>query len=125
MSSSGCCGRLEGDFLTQHGRPVFEERRANMNAMGPLYRAIRERFGDAVEIDVVDPRSFVSLCALLIRDFLGFHVGVREALRTLTNLPVRGVVLNGRLVARGEWPEPGKILALLETAVADAEASVT
>jgi hypothetical protein len=120
MSSSGCCGRLEGDFLSSDGCPVFEERRANMNAMGPLYRAIRERFGDSVEIEVVDPRSFLSLLALLVHDFRAFHVGIGEAFRTLTHLPVQGVVVNGRLVAQGEWPDASEILDRLEQAFAEA-----
>lgn len=123
MTSSGCCGRLEGDFLIRDGSPMFPERRANMDAMGPLYRAIRDRFGPSVEIEVVDPRSALGLAMLLIRDFWSFRVGLGEALRTLVKLPVQGVVLNGRLVARGEWPDPEWVLQLLDAAVAEAEPS--
>lgn len=115
MSSSGCCGRLEGDFLCQHDEPVFPERRAAMEAMGPLYRAIRSRYSDRVEIEVVDPRSLVSLGILLLRDFWRFEVGLAEAWRTVSRLPVQGVVVNGRLVARGTGPVPtDDILNLLE-----------
>ena len=115
MSSSGCCGRLEGDFLAS-GRdcePVFAERRATMDAMGPLYRAIRARFGSRIRLEVVDPRSFPTLIALLVRDFWTYRVGLGEAVRTIANLPVQGVVVNGRLVARGYWPEPDEIWAHL------------
>ena len=55
MSSSGCCGRLEGDFLVQQGgERCFPERRSAMEAMGPLYRDLRTRYGDALEITVAD-----------------------------------------------------------------------
>lgn len=115
MSSSGCCGRLEGDFLSQRGEPVFAERREGMEAMGPLYRAIRERYGADVDLEVVDPRSIASLTILLLRDFWRFRVGLREAWKTISRLPVQGVVVNGRLVARGRGPLPtGEILTLLD-----------
>ena len=53
LSGSGCCGRVEGDFLTRQGEPVFRERRACMEAMAPLSRTLRERFGDAIELQVL------------------------------------------------------------------------
>ena len=54
MSSSGCCGRLEGDFLAPRGERCFPERRSVMEAMGPLYRDLRSQYGDEVEINVVE-----------------------------------------------------------------------
>jgi len=42
LSSSGCCGRIEGDFLhfgTEAERP-FQERRSAMECAGTLYRAL-------------------------------------------------------------------------------------
>ena len=120
LSGSGCCGRLEGDFLVCGGEPVFPERRAIMNAMGPVYRTLRTRFGEAVEVHVVDPRNLFSLSFLLIRDFLGFRVGLVEALKTLARLPVQAVVVNGRLVARGEWPDPMEVVGILDEAMSEA-----
>ena len=120
LSGSGCCGRLEGDFLACRGEPVFPERRAIMNAMGPVYRTLRTRFGAAVEVQVVDPRNLFSLIFLLLRDFWGFRVGVVEALRTLGRLPVQAVVVNGRLVARGEWPDPMEVVGILDEAISEA-----
>lgn len=113
MSSSGCCGRLEGDFLAPAGERCFPERRAVMEAMGPLYRELRTRYGSALEINVVDPRNGIALLPLLLRDLVAHRVGVREALRTLFRLPVTGVVVNGRIVARGRWPEPSEVRAAL------------
>jgi hypothetical protein len=110
MSGSGCCGRLEGDFLQCDGEPFLPERRAAMESMGPLYRALKEQLGDSAEIEVVDPRNF-SLFFLLLRDFWRYRVGLGSALRTLARIPVQAVVVNGRIVARGPWPEAEEVLA--------------
>jgi len=118
MSSSGCCGRLEGDFLRSEGEPVFPERREAMESMGSLYRAVRERFGDAVELHVVDPRSWPTLLTLLVRDVRRQDVGIGEFFRTLLRLPVRGVIVNGRLVARNEWPPKEVVFEAVEEALA-------
>jgi hypothetical protein len=116
LSGSGCCGRVEGDFLTRQGEPVFRERRACMEAMGPLSRTLRERFSDAIELQVVDPRN-PALVFLLLRDFWAFRVGLIEALRTTAGLPIQAVVVNGRLLSRGEWPDPFKVVQILEEAI--------
>jgi hypothetical protein len=113
MSGSGCCGRLEGDFLFCEGQPAAPERRAVMERMGPLYRSLRDRFGDIAEIEVVDPRNF-TLFFLLVRDFLVFRVGLPEALSTLARIPVQAVVVNGRMIARGEWPDIEDVAAIIE-----------
>ena len=117
LSGSGCCGRLEGDFLVRDGEPIFRERRACMEAMAPLSRALRERFGDAIELQVLDPRN-PALFFLLLRDFWAFRVGLVEALKTIGRLPIQAVVLNGKLLSRGEWPDPLEVVEILEEAIA-------
>ena len=116
LSGSGCCGGLEGDFLTHRGEPVFRERRACMEAMAPLSRTLRERFGDAIELQVVDPRN-PALLFLLLRDFWAFRVGLVEALKTIGWLPIQAVVVNGHLLSRGEWPDPLEVVQILEEAI--------
>ena len=116
LSGSGCCGRVEGRFMKQGGEPAFPERRASMVAMAPLYRVLRERAGSAIDLQVVDPRNLLSMLFLLARDFWAFRVAPREALGTLWRLPVQGVVVNGRLVARGEWPDPAHIAGIIDAA---------
>ena len=113
MSSSGCCGRLEGDFLVQRGERCFPERRAKMEAMGPLYRDLRSRYGSTLDINVVDPRNLMAVIALLVRDARAHHIGIWAALHTLFRLKVNTVVVNGRLLARGRWPEPDEVYAVL------------
>ncbi len=116
LSGSGCCGRVEGDFLAHKGEPTFRERRACMEGMAPLSRTLRERFGDAIELEVVDPRNSF-LLFLILRDCWAFRVGFVEALKTIGRLPVQAVVVNGRLIARGEWPDPADVIRILEEAM--------
>ena len=87
-----------------------------MEAMAPLSRTLRERFGDAIELQVVDPRN-PALVFLLLRDFWAFRVGLVEALRTTGGLPIQAVVVNGRLLSRGEWPDPLEVVQILEEAI--------
>ena len=81
--------------------------------MGPLYRDLRARYGDELEINVVDPRNLISVIILLLRDARAHRVGMVEVLRTLFRLKVNTVVVNGRLLARGRWPEPADVFAVL------------
>ncbi len=113
MSSSGCCGRLEGDFLSLARERCFPERRDVMEAMGPLYRGLRVRYGDAVEVHVVDPRNLGTLVALLVRDVRAHRPGLMAALGTIFRLSVTSVIVNGRLVARGRWPSLEEVSAAL------------
>jgi hypothetical protein len=122
MSSSGCCGRLEGDFLAPGGKRCFPERRDIMESMGPLYRELRSRFGDAVEINVVDPRNFGTLLALLARDFRRHRPAVRDIVRTVSHFSVTSVIVNGRLLTRGSWPSVDDVAAALEQGVPTGEA---
>jgi len=109
-SGSGCCGRLEGDFLSCEGKPLFPEKRAVVESMGSVYRALREAFGEDVEIEVVDPRNFIGMAFLLIRDARRFGVGFGQTVRTLSRIGPQAVVANGRLLARGT---PSDVAALV------------
>ena len=113
MSASGCCGRLEGDFLQRRGERCFPERRAVMEAMGPLYRDLRSRYGDEVEIHVVDPRNLFTIFALILRDAHAHSLSIWKALQTLFRIPVTGVVVNGKLLTRGRWPEFSELKEVL------------
>ena len=112
-SGSGCCGRLEGDFLAcGESQPVAPGQRSIMEGMGPLYMTLKRQLGDSAEIEVIDPRN-VSLFFFLMRDFWRYRVGLGQALRTLFGIPILAVVVNGRIVARGEWPEADAVLSLV------------
>jgi len=84
-----------------------------MEAMGPLYRDLRSRYGDEVEIHVVDPRNLFTIFALILRDARTHSLSAWKALRTLFRIPVTGVVVNGQLLARGRWPEFSELKEVL------------
>ena len=112
LSSSGCCGRVEGDFLgtgTVRER-VFSERRECMQDVGVLYRALRDEFGEDVEIRVLDPRNLVSLVPILWGEGRRHGVPVPERLATVLRVSVNMLIVNGRIVARGGWPGPSELL---------------
>lgn len=125
LSSSGCCGRIEGDFLDfgegagngagagPAGR-AFPGRRAEMERAGRLYRALKDRWGDRVEIRIVDPRNLLVLVPTLYRDARHHGASIPEALGSLLRLSVNCVVVDGRVVARNRWPEPGEVVRALE-----------
>lgn len=113
MSSSGCCGRLEGDFLFTRGGSYFPERRREMEGAGALYQALRAEFGEAVEVRVVDPRNWLSLLPILMRDFRRFGVPFRSRWATLSRMTVNAAIVNGRLLSRGAWPDLERVAAAL------------
>jgi hypothetical protein len=112
LTGSGCCGRLAGEFATCQGEPLFAERRSIMERMGPVYRSLKERFGEGVEVQVIDPRNY-GLLVLLLRDIWAFRVDWRTALRTLTRVGTHAVVVNGRLADRTTHPDAQSIAALV------------
>jgi hypothetical protein len=91
-----------------------------MEAMAPLSRTLRERFGDAIELQVLDPRNSF-LFFLILRDCWAFRVGFVEALKTIGRLPIQAVVVNGRLISRGEWPDPAEVVEILEEAMSQSD----
>jgi len=113
LTGSGCCGKLEGDVVVCPEGRVFAERRAVMERMGAVYQAIKSRFGEAVEIDVVDPRN-AGLFFILLGDFRAFRVGFRDALATLFRIPKQAVIVNGRIADLTEFPDPRRIGDVVE-----------
>lgn len=111
MSSSGCCGRLEGEFLRNGcgGQPLFSERRAEMESAGALYRALRRRHGSELSIQVLDPRNLLSLVPILLAEGRRHDIPLLERLRTLLGATVNMVVVNGRIVARNRWPSAEEV----------------
>lgn len=67
-------------------------------AVGALLRRVRERFGDRLRVDLIDPR-----CTFFLFDLVRFNVRATEATW----------VLDGRLLFRGV-PEEETLLSELE-----------
>lgn len=116
LAASGCCGRLEGDLLGSGagGGRVFAERRCTMEALGMLYRHVQERYGDEVEHEIIDPRNLLAVVGRLFTDFRRYRVSLPDAARTVTGISTTCVIVNGRLFARGEWPDASRLMTHLD-----------
>jgi L-ascorbate metabolism protein UlaG (beta-lactamase superfamily) len=112
MTGSRCCGRLERGLPWAKSVSMFPERRAVMERMGSIYRMLREQFGDAIDLEVIDPRN-AFLPFILAHVCWSHRVGLRTAWRTLAGLPAQGVIVNGRLVDATDHPDPRRIVMLV------------
>ena len=78
-----------------------------MNRVGELYLALRRKFGDQVQIDVVDPRNEVYLIPVLVGDYRRYHPPLGVFLKTLFfGISPASVIVNGRAMHVGELPTP-------------------
>jgi len=81
-------------------------RRAELNVSLLLFVA------QAIKIVLV--ATVITLFYLLFRDFRAHRTPVREALRTLFSYSVTTTIVNGRVLARGDWPGIHDIIEALE-----------
>lgn len=88
VSGSGCCGRLNSasvSALCEDADTPFARSRADMQQMGLVYTALRQRFDPGeVELTVVDPRNAVWLLPTIWRDARRRGLPVRVSLRQLS-----------------------------------------
>jgi hypothetical protein len=113
----GCCRVPHSSVGSTTADPAFASHRAIIDRMGAVYQALRERFGRAIDVQVIDARN-VALPILLIQDFFAHHVGFRDGLRTLAQIPQHAVIVNGRIVDESDAPDAPAIVAHV-AAVAD------
>ena len=112
MSGSGCCGRIEGDaVLWDSSECIFPERRERMNRIGEFYRAVKDAFGEAVKITIVDPRNLVSFVPLVLRDAFRYRVPARAVLKALGSTSLATAVFDGEVLFSGTtaW-EPADVI---------------
>jgi hypothetical protein len=110
--AGGCCRIPQSAILFKTEDPAFADARSVIDRMGAIYQALRQRFGHAIEIQVVDPRN-IALPIMLIRDFFAHHVGFGEGLRTLAQMPWHAVIVNGRIVDDSAAPDSQAVLRLV------------
>lgn len=116
---SSCCPRLGGDFTRFRSKQkgveyIFAERRKTMQEMGAIYMAIKERFGETVEVLTMDPRNGFPLFWHLGKDVFSYRPPLKKALRVLTvSFVFPAVVANGRLIVSGELGDPDSIVELI------------
>ncbi|MQA07754.1 MAG: hypothetical protein GEU98_04210 [Pseudonocardiaceae bacterium] len=87
MSGSGCCGRLGSEtvsVLAEDADDPYAGTRVDMERVGAVYRALRDRFPDEeVELTVVDPRNTVWLIPAIWRDARRRGLSIPAALRQM------------------------------------------
>jgi len=111
ISSGSCCALLEGQALFgRAAESVFVERRERMTGLGAIYRAVRSTFGDEVQISLVDPRNFVSLVPLVVRDAYRYDVPMLTALRAMLSVTLPTGILDAQLLFRGTLPSPEAVV---------------
>jgi hypothetical protein len=112
MGGSGCCGRIEGDWA----RKVFSERRARMEQMGAVYRALYEAFPNQIEVEVVDPRNLIAYTAVVLREQNKRDMSVWQKVKQwVQGLNQSAVFVNGELVFRREVPTPEQVVSTVGT----------
>lgn len=111
------CGSAPDEGALGDTHP-YPERRQRMESMGPLYRSIVERFGNQVDVQVVDPRNMLTLLPVLVRDLRAHGGGLVHAIRTLRRVTFQTVVVNGRILSRGAWPEADTVCSILDSLLA-------
>jgi len=104
VGGSGCCGRFSSgaaESLCAAADDPYAHARADMEAMGVVYRALRERYSDdLVGITVVDPRNTAWLLPTIWRDARRRGLSRAAALRQVhRGTSPRAVVCDGVVVA--------------------------
>ena len=104
VGGSGCCGRFStaaAESLCATEKDPYAHARADMEAMGGVYRALRERYSEGeVDLTVVDPRNTAWLLPAVWRDARRRGLTRRDALRQLHRATSpRAVVCDGVVVA--------------------------
>lgn len=112
MSGSGCCGRLEGEMTDYGGEKVFSERRAVMEQMGEIYRALLEAFPDQIEVEVIDPRNLIAYMGLFLRGQKMRNATWRDKIHQFAQgLSRCAVFVNGELLFSGGVPTAEEVIA--------------
>lgn len=121
VGGSGCCGRINADAIRSvspdQDNP-FAHCRHDMERMGAVYAALRERFTEAeIELTVVDPRNTAWIVPAVWRAARRRGLSVRESLRQVNAATSPcALVCDGLVLGRDNSPE--QAVAAVETDLA-------
>jgi hypothetical protein len=108
---SGCGGGATvAQWVGEKAGDVPAERPERTNAIGAVYRAVREAFDEEVRITVVDPRNQISFVPLVLCDMVRYSVPVLTALRTVLSAGASTGIFDGQVLFRGEVPESREVV---------------
>ena len=113
LSCSDCAGSLEGiDAFGSREVPDYRSVRQVMNETGALYRALRERFSDQIDLDVVDPRNAPYLIPTLVTDYLRYRPSLGTFLKTLfLGITPASIIINGVARYKNDLPSAETLVA--------------
>jgi hypothetical protein len=101
--------------LTFGGNDLFIESRKIMIHMGEIYRYLAHKFGDSIELEIIDPRNSISFFALLLREKRVRKLGWDSFIHTALNgQSKQSIIINGQLFSKGELPSLQDIVARIE-----------
>jgi hypothetical protein len=114
-TGSGCCGRLDGGEGELAGAADFARSRADMEAVGAIYRALTAAFPrEVVDVQVVDPRNVAYLVPALLRAARRRGDRWTMALRQVAGGVGQGsIVVDGHVVSSGRIPDPDEAVDLV------------
>lgn len=108
-TGSGCCGTLGGDDA-EVGAGDWAHSRTLMEGVGAVYRALRAEYGDAIDLEVVDPRNTAWLLPATWRDARQEGASRAEAWRSVRDGTANGAVVCGGQVVGSATADPAEVV---------------
>jgi hypothetical protein len=105
VSLGSCCG--EYAYTREERQAEFPEEQDDLCKLGKLLQALQARYGNKVEVSVVDPQNFTALW---------------DALRYRISLRTPAVVLNGKKIFR-RLPEIRELEEAIDAVLEKSEAA--
>lgn len=126
LAASGCCGRLGGENTELGDTETFAANRAEMEAMGEVYRALRaELLDEDAEITVVDPRNMVWLVPTIVKDARRRGLGVKESWNSLRRgVSYTAIIVDGKTLFSGRIPPVEDAVTAVKKALAETEPAI-
>lgn len=116
VGGSGCCGRLNTssvEALHDNAASPYAGAREDMQRVGEIYRALRDRLDPAtVEVTVVDPRNTMWLLPAIWRDGRRRGLSVSSRLRQLNRGTAPCAVVCDGLVVASDAPQEQAVEAV-------------
>ncbi|MPZ72014.1 MAG: hypothetical protein GEU74_02080 [Nitriliruptorales bacterium] len=121
-SGSGCCGRLGGVCDDLGNADDYARSRADMEAMGAVYRGIRRTYPD-VHVEICDPRNMFWLIPAIVHDARRRGLRGAEVRAQVRRGVARNAVIVDGLVLH--WGEPPAVAPLLDALERELGAAVS